>query len=90
MTCIINFLQKHYKRQVFHRRVEDNFAHIILVKTERTTWTRDENNESKQELELPLFNFALIEHATDDFSSYNKLGEGGFGPVYKVRLQHTC
>jgi hypothetical protein len=25
--------------------------------------------------------------ATNDFSDYNKLGEGGFGPVYKVNMQ---
>jgi len=26
----------------------------------------------------------MIEAATGNFSSYNKIGEGGFGPVYKV------
>ena len=28
--------------------------------------------------------FEMIRVATDDFSEENKLGEGGFGPVYKV------
>lgn len=37
-----------------------------------------------KELELPLFDMSTIESATDDFSFNNKLGEGGFGPVYKV------
>ncbi|XP_019449118.1 PREDICTED: G-type lectin S-receptor-like serine/threonine-protein kinase At4g27290 [Lupinus angustifolius] len=50
-------------------------------------WTRDNNNESKQEdLEVPLFDLSLVKHATNDFSTYNKLGEGGFGPVYKGKL----
>lgn len=31
-----------------------------------------------------VFSFAQIVAATDNFSSGNKLGEGGFGPVYKV------
>ncbi|KAK7257261.1 hypothetical protein RIF29_31109 [Crotalaria pallida] len=57
------------------------------MKTEIFTWTREKNDESKQEdLEVPFFDLALIKHATDDFSSYNKLGEGGFGPVYKGTL----
>lgn len=33
---------------------------------------------------LPLFSFTSISTATNSFCSENKLGEGGFGPVYKV------
>ncbi|KAK8545677.1 hypothetical protein V6N12_026506 [Hibiscus sabdariffa] len=35
------------------------------------------------DLELPLFDFATIALATDNFSPSNKIGEGGFGSVYK-------
>jgi len=35
-------------------------------------------------IEVPYFNFKSILMATDDFSDANKLGKGGFGPVYKV------
>ena len=38
----------------------------------------------REELELPLFELATIVNATDNFSEENKLGAGGFGPVYKV------
>lgn len=38
------------------------------------------------DLELPLFDLGTIAAATDNFSILNKLGEGGFGPVYKVSL----
>lgn len=31
------------------------------------------------------FDFESIMAATDNFSDTNKLGEGGFGAVYKVR-----
>lgn len=34
--------------------------------------------------DLPMFNFNYIAAATDNFSEENKLGQGGFGPVYKV------
>ncbi|XP_058073056.1 receptor-like serine/threonine-protein kinase SD1-8 [Magnolia sinica] len=37
-------------------------------------------------LELPLFSFATVVAATDNFSPTNKLGQGGFGPVYKAKL----
>ena len=40
----------------------------------------------KEDVELPLFDFATISKATNHFSIYNKLGEGGFGLVYKVRI----
>lgn len=30
------------------------------------------------------YDLSTIREATDNFSSANKLGEGGFGPVYKV------
>ncbi|XP_075671743.1 G-type lectin S-receptor-like serine/threonine-protein kinase At4g27290 [Castanea sativa] len=41
--------------------------------------TGSENDD----LELPLFRFATIAYATDNFSVKNVLGKGGFGQVYK-------
>ncbi|VVA92846.1 unnamed protein product [Arabis nemorensis] len=37
--------------------------------------------------ELPLFEFQVLVAATDNFSLRNKLGQGGFGPVYKGKLK---
>lgn len=36
--------------------------------------------------ELKIFDFQAIVVATSNFSIINKLGEGGFGSVYKVKL----
>ena len=35
-----------------------------------------------------LFSYSKIREATDNFSNQNKLGEGGFGPVYQVTALH--
>ncbi|KAK6116752.1 hypothetical protein DH2020_049485 [Rehmannia glutinosa] len=37
--------------------------------------------------DLPFFDLSVILKATNHFSSSNKLGEGGFGPVYKGMLE---
>ncbi|BFG28820.1 hypothetical protein CerSpe_150940 [Prunus speciosa] len=49
--------------------------------------TKDYLGEDREDMELPpLFDLSTVAKATDDFSSSNKLGEGGFGPVYKGTL----
>lgn len=37
-------------------------------------------------IEVPYFEFETIVMATNDFSDANKLGKGGYGPVYKVMI----
>ncbi|XP_061368994.1 G-type lectin S-receptor-like serine/threonine-protein kinase At4g27290 [Gastrolobium bilobum] len=41
---------------------------------------------SEDDLDLPLLDLSTIASATNNFSVNNKIGEGGFGPVYKGRL----
>ncbi|KAG6420664.1 hypothetical protein SASPL_117200 [Salvia splendens] len=36
--------------------------------------------------ELPLFTFTMLSNATENFDCTNKLGQGGFGPVYKGKF----
>ncbi|EOY12717.1 Serine/threonine kinases,protein kinases,ATP binding,sugar binding,kinases,carbohydrate binding, putative [Theobroma cacao] len=46
------------------------------------------NNENQREdPEVPLFDMATLVHATKNFSIKNKLGEGGFGSVFKGMLK---
>nr|XP_023910663.1 G-type lectin S-receptor-like serine/threonine-protein kinase CES101 [Quercus suber] len=44
------------------------------------------NNDRQDSHELQIFSFETISAATRNFSTKNKLGEGGFGPVYKGEL----
>ncbi|KAG7956247.1 hypothetical protein I3843_11G114800 [Carya illinoinensis] len=45
-----------------------------------------ENEGLKEDMELPIIDLTAIVNATNNFSSNKKLGEGGFGPVYKGTL----
>lgn len=47
--------------------------------------SKNQQDDSRRNSEyLPVFDLSNIAAATNDFSSDNKLGEGGFGSVYKV------
>ncbi|KAK7312949.1 hypothetical protein VNO77_37222 [Canavalia gladiata] len=55
---------------------------------ERIIYKNYENILRKEDTDLPTFDLAIIAKATRNFSSSNKLGEGGFGPVYKAHDDH--
>ncbi|GKV30851.1 hypothetical protein SLEP1_g39622 [Rubroshorea leprosula] len=42
--------------------------------------------DKTKSIDVPFFSFEMIVAATDDFSVSNKLGQGGFGPVYKGKF----
>jgi len=41
---------------------------------------------AKQQVQPTLYSYNMLSRATGDFHEDNKLGEGGFGVVYKVIL----
>ncbi|KAL0301121.1 UNVERIFIED_CONTAM: G-type lectin S-receptor-like serine/threonine-protein kinase SD1-1 [Sesamum radiatum] len=55
----------------------------LLLMTRRKMRATQKKNE---DLELPLFKWTTIVAATNNFSSENMIGEGGFGPVYRGNL----
>ena len=40
--------------------------------------------EDEKGIDLPFYDLESIRVATHNFSNENKLGQGGYGPVYKV------
>ncbi|KAL6839220.1 hypothetical protein ACP4OV_030892 [Aristida adscensionis] len=46
-----------------------------------------EGNNHGDDLDLPIYDYETIVAATEGFLTSNKLGEGGFGPVYKGKLE---
>ncbi|XP_029129150.1 G-type lectin S-receptor-like serine/threonine-protein kinase At4g27290 isoform X2 [Cajanus cajan] len=67
-----------YKSRRKHKGMEDETENIIP--------TEKKDEDENQDFELPFFDFTTIFNATNGFSMDNKLGEGGFGPVYKGML----
>ncbi|XP_057458964.1 G-type lectin S-receptor-like serine/threonine-protein kinase At4g27290 isoform X2 [Lotus japonicus] len=67
------------------------FSYICITKTKnkevnKTMLVKEIDEGGDDDLELPFFDVPTILNATNNFSINNKLGEGGFGPVYKGTL----
>ncbi|XP_058758279.1 G-type lectin S-receptor-like serine/threonine-protein kinase At4g27290 isoform X2 [Vicia villosa] len=58
-------------------------SYIYITKVKHKGKNLKDGNE---DFELPLFDVSTMLKATNNFSFNNKLGEGGFGPVYKGTL----
>ncbi|XP_061963829.1 U-box domain-containing protein 35-like [Populus nigra] len=61
------------------------------MKAERETGEKNRalNALAHNDVRYRRYTIEEIEEATDKFSPSNKIGEGGYGPVYKGKLDHT-
>jgi len=50
----------------------------------------DHDIQSNTHSNLPFFSLKVITEATGNFGDDNKLGQGGFGSVYKVTQTRPC
>ncbi|RWR88279.1 cysteine-rich receptor-like protein kinase 10 isoform X2 [Cinnamomum micranthum f. kanehirae] len=85
--CIFYLLRRRRKTQ----EAKKQQSHHALLNNLGATSTNLLNtdiyggNEGENQ-ELPFIDFGTIQHSTNNFSFENKLGQGGFGTVYKGML----
>jgi len=81
--CVFGFLKRHIIKQIGSRRIRKPFQ---IVGEDRSTAAADDyiyedDSVKRSILSSPLVEFSSVYSATNNFSE--KLGEGGFGPVFK-------
>ena len=65
----------------FHGTIE---CLIALFGIPDKSKTKESIERQLEDVDVPLFNLLTITIATNNFLLKNKIGQGGFGPVYKV------
>ncbi|XP_075098374.1 G-type lectin S-receptor-like serine/threonine-protein kinase CES101 [Nicotiana tabacum] len=61
-------------------------ATALLLLNQSANIAKRRKTDKKMSQDVQLYSFESLAIATDNFSLGNKLGEGGFGPVYKGEL----
>ncbi|KAI4334052.1 hypothetical protein L6164_018789 [Bauhinia variegata] len=92
VACIL-FLAYIWRRKMAPRQdsrsAERIRGHIYNSETRVTDmmdWRGLDENDTEG-MGVPYFDFESIQEATDNFSDANKLGRGGYGPVYKGKFR---
>ncbi|CAH1427267.1 unnamed protein product [Lactuca virosa] len=77
------YIKKRKRRQKEYKRRKRDEYFVELTTSESFKDVHRLEPDGVKGNDLLLFSFASIMAATNDFSIENKLGQGGFGPVYK-------
>ncbi|KAL4565127.1 hypothetical protein LXL04_029212 [Taraxacum kok-saghyz] len=83
---LVWYMKKRKHRQNEYERQRRDEYFVELTTSESFKDVHEIETSGGKGKFLLLFSFASIMAATDDFSIENKLGQGGFGPVYKGKL----
>ncbi|KAL8259885.1 hypothetical protein R6Q59_027838 [Mikania micrantha] len=73
-------------KQEEERQKRDDRRFLELMASESFRDSGDIDRDGRKGSDMVVFSYAAIVAATNDFSDENKLGRGGFGPVYKGKL----
>ncbi|KAL1532197.1 U-box domain-containing protein 34-like [Salvia divinorum] len=88
LTANQKAVELHRWREDEEKRLEE--AARVTAEQEKARYTPAlENFETGQPLRYRKYSIEEIELATDCFHESRKIGEGGYGPVYKCSLDHT-
>nr|XP_043630708.1 G-type lectin S-receptor-like serine/threonine-protein kinase CES101 [Erigeron canadensis] len=83
---LVWYLKKRKHRREEERQKRDEKYLLQLMASESFDSSNNHENNGRKGSDLIVFGFASIAAATNDFANENKLGQGGFGPVYKGKL----
>ncbi|KAI3692201.1 hypothetical protein L6452_32012 [Arctium lappa] len=83
-SIVVYIKKKRLRREEEERQKRDDEYFLELMASEIFKDETNLESNGRKGSELMVFSFASIVAATDDFASENKLGEGGFGPVFKA------
>ncbi|KAK7336531.1 hypothetical protein VNO77_17074 [Canavalia gladiata] len=74
-------LKKEKHRLKGKKRMEANTVDLTI--SNESSGAKDLEDDLKKGHDIKVFNYTSVLEATNGFSPENKLGQGGFGPVYK-------
>ncbi|PON85820.1 S-receptor-like serine/threonine-protein kinase [Trema orientale] len=83
ISAIVRLRRKKAKQNAKIKETTENFD---LIQTSNSSVDTLRLSVQHDPSELPIFDFGDILVATDNFNITNKLGQGGFGSVYKGKL----
>ncbi|WJZ99598.1 hypothetical protein VitviT2T_018024 [Vitis vinifera] len=90
LVCIIGYMTYLRKRAITNRKENKTTLAVHLYDSERGAKhlidSEQFREEDKKGIDVSFFHLEDILAATNNFLDANKLGQGGFGPVYKGKF----